>query len=316
MKDATFRQVKVFEAVARHLSYSRAAQELRMSQPGVSIHVKQLEAHTGVALFEQFGKKVFLTAAGQEFLRYSRAIIHEMKEADEALAAMKGIRGGRLDIAVISAGYFFPRLIAEFCSRYEGVTARLSVNNRDEIVRQLGENTTDLAIVLHPPDQPDIVAHAFAPQPLVMAAPSGHPLAGKRRIALESLAAEPFIVREHGSDTRLVLEELFAQAGVHFTVAMEIASTETIKQAVMAGLGIGLLSAHRIALELRMKRLVVLDVQGFPLMPRWHVVHHMNKRLPPVAIAFEQFLVQEGAAVIDRWVGLAPARRKAAATPR
>lgn len=310
MKDATFRQVKVFEAVARHLSYSRAAQELRMSQPGVSAHVKQLEAHTGVALFEHFGKKVYLTTAGQQFLRYSRAIIQEMKEADEALAALKGIRGGRLDIAVISAGYFFPQILAEFCRRHEGVSLRLDVSNRQDILRQLAENATDLAIVLHPPEHADVVAEPFAPQPHVIVAPPAHPLAGKRRIPLQALAAEPFIAREHGSDTRLVMEEVLAQAGARFNVAMEIASTETIKQAIMAGLGIGLLSAHRIGVELALRRLVVLDVEGFPVMREWHVAHHVNKRLPPVAIAFKAFLLREGAALIERWGGAALPKRK------
>ncbi len=162
MKSATFRQVEVFETVARHLSYSRAAEELRMSQPGVSMHVKQLEAHAGLPLFEQLGRKIYLTTAGLEMLRYSRAIIQQLKEADEALAALKGIRGGRLNIAVISAGdYFFPGLLAEFCRRHERVTVRLSVNNREEIVRQLTENTTDLTVLLRPPENPDMVAEAF-----------------------------------------------------------------------------------------------------------------------------------------------------------
>src|SRR3989304_5231264 len=138
MKNATFRQVKVFEAVARHLNYSRAAEELRMSQPGVSIHVRQLEAHAGLPLFEQWGKRIYLPPAGHEMLRYSRAIIQQLKEADEALAALKGIRGGRLNIAVISAGdYFFPGLLAEFCRRHPRVTVQLSVNNREEILRPL-----------------------------------------------------------------------------------------------------------------------------------------------------------------------------------
>lgn len=312
MKDATLRQMKVFEAVARHLSYSRAAEELHMTQPGVSSHVRQLEAHTGVPLLEQLGRKVYLTAAGQEFLRYSRAIIQEMKEADEAIAALKGIRGGRLDLAVISAGYFFPCLIAEFRRRYEGVTARLDVSNRDDILRHLAGNTTDLAIVLHPPEHADVVAYAFAPQPHVIVAPPDHPLARRRRIPLAALAGEAFIVRERGSDTRMVLDEVISQTGARLSIAMEIASTETIKQAVMAGLGVSLLSAHRIGLELRLRQLVTLDVEGFPVMRKWHVAHHASKRLPPVAIAFKAFLLEEGAQLIERWVA-APSRKRIAA---
>ena len=311
MKSATFRQVKVFETVARHLSYSRAAEELRMSQPGVSTHIKQLEAHAGVPLFEQLGRKVYLTGAGQEMLRYSRAIIQQLKEADEALAALKGMRGGRLNIAVISAGdYFFPGLLAEFCRRHEGVTVRLSVNNREEILRQLTENTTDLTVLLRPPENRDIVAEAFAPQPHVIIAPPDHALARKRNIPLQALANEAFIVREQGSDTRLAMEELLAESRIRFKIAMEIQSTETIKQAVIAGMGISFLSAHTIGLELELGRLSVLDVDGFPVMRKWHIVHHRNKRLPPVAVAFKQFLLEEGAAQIERLVGRTPLKRK------
>lgn len=311
MKNATFRQVTVFEAVARHLNYSRAAEELRMSQPGVSIHVKQLERHAGLPLFEQLGKKIYLTSAGQEMLRYSRAIIQQFKEADEALAALKGIRGGLLNIAVISAGdYFFPGLLAEFCRRYENVTVRLTVNNREEILHQLGENTTDLTVLLRPPENPDVIAEAFAPQPHVIIAAPEHELARKRRISLQALAKEAFIVRERGSDTRLAMEELLAESRVKFKVTMEIRSTETIKQAVIAGMGISFLSAHTLGTELELGRLAVLDVEGFPLMRKWHIVHHKNKRLPPVALAFKEFLLREGAALIERLVGRAAPKRK------
>ena len=314
MKNATFRQIKVFEAVARHLNYSRAAEELRLSQPGVSLHVKQLEEHAGLPLFEQRGKKIFLTSAGREMLHYSRAMIQQLKEADEALAALKGIRGGLLNIAVISAGdYFFPGLLAEFCRRYEDVTVRLTVNNRKEIVRQLEENTTDLTVLLRPPENPDMIAEAFAPQPHVIVAAPEHGLVGKRHISLQALAREAFIVREQGSDTRLAMEELLAEFRVKFNVTMEIKSTETIKQAVIAGMGISFLSAHTIGQELELGRLSVLDVEGFPVMRKWHIVHHKNKRLPLVAVAFKEFLLREGAALIERLVVRARPKRKLSA---
>jgi len=311
MKNATFRQITVFEAVARHLNYSRAAEELRLSQPGVSIHVKQLEGHAGLPLFEQVGKRIYLTPAGQQMLHYSRAIIQQFKEADEALAALKGIRGGLLNIAVISAGdYFFPGLLAEFCRRHENVTVRLTVNNREEIVRQLEENTTDLTVLLRPPENPDMIAEAFAPQPHVIIAAPEHGLARKRHIPLQALTNEAFIVRERGSDTRLAMEELLAEFRVKFNVTMEIRSTETIKQAVIAGMGISFLSAHTIGTELELGRLSVLDVEGFPVTRKWHVVHHKNKRLPAVAVAFKEFLLQEGAALIERLVGRTMPKRK------
>lgn len=309
MKDATFRQIKVFETVARHLNFSRAAQELRMSQPAVSIHLRQLERHVGLPLFEQVGKKIFLTTAGNEMLRLSRAIIRQLKDTDEALAELRGIRGGRLNVAVISAGdYFFPGLLAEFCRRHDSVTVRLTVSNREEIVRQLTENTTDLTLMLRPPNHPDIIAEAFAPQPHVIIAPPEHRLAGDRAISMQTLTNEPFIVRERGSDTRLAMEELLAELNLRFNITMEIHSTETIKQAVIAGMGVSFLSAHTIGQELQLGRLTVLDVEGFPYMRKWHIVHHKNKHLPPVAIAFKDFLVQEGAGLIERLVGTGSAR--------
>ena len=311
MKNATLRQVKVFEAVARHLNYSRAAEELRMSQPGVSIHVRQLERHAGLPLFEQLGKRIYLTSAGREMLRYSRALIQQLKEADDALAALKGVSGGLLNIAVISAGdYFFPGLLAEFCRRHEDVTVQLTVDNREEVLHRLGENTIDLAVLLRPPEHPEMVAEAFAPQPHVIIAAPEHRLARKRHVSLQELAHEAFIVRERGSDTRLAMEELLAEFRVKFNVTMEIKSTETIKQAVIAGMGVSFLSAHTIGLELELGRLSVLDVEGFPVMRKWHIVHHKNKRLPAVAAAFKEFLLQEGAALIERLVGRVTPRRR------
>ena len=314
MNGPTFRQVKVFETVARHLSYSRAAQELHMSQPAVSIHVRQLENHAGLPLFEQVGRRIYLTSAGQEMLRYGRAILQDLKDADAALAALKGIRGGRLNVAVISAGdYFFPGLLAAFCSRHAGVSVSLSVHNREQVLRQLAENTTDLAVLLRPPEGGDMTAESFAPQPHVIIASPAHPLAGRRPLSLPEVVHHPFIVREQGSDTRLAMEEFARESRVKFNVTMEIRSTETIKQAVIAGMGISFLSAHTIGRELELGHLAVLDVAGFPVMREWHVVHHRRKRLPPVAAAFKQFLLEEGAPLIERLVGSQALKRKAKA---
>jgi LysR family transcriptional regulator, low CO2-responsive transcriptional regulator len=304
LMDATFRQIQVFETAARHLSFSRAARELHMTQPGVSTHLRQLERHIGLPLFEQVGKKIFLTSAGLEMLRYSRAIIQQLKETDTVFAELKAIHRGLLNVAVISAGdYFFPGLLAEFCRRHEGVTVRLTVNNRDEIVHQLLENTTDISVLLRPPDSADIVAVGFAPQPHLIVAPPNHPLAGRKRIPIEALAEESFIVRERGSDTRQAMDEMLAERGMKFRIAMEIRSTETIKQAVIAGMGVSFLSTHTVGDELDLGRLIVLDVEGFPVMRKWHIVHHKSKRLPPVATAFKEFLIQEGASQIIRLVG-------------
>lgn len=300
MKNATLRQLKVFEAVARNLSFSRAAEELFLSQPAVSIQVKKLEDYVGLPLFEQLGKKIYLTPAGTEMLRCCRAIIQQFNESEESMNQFKGISGGRLSVSVISAGdYFFPGLLVEFVGRHAGVKLDFAVCNREELLARLADNRTDLAVMVRPPVGEDTANHAFAPHPYVILAAPAHPLAGKKRIPLTRLGNEPFIVREKGSDTWQSMQEGFGRQLADLNISMEIRSTETIKQAVAAGMGISFLSAHTISRELQSKRLVVLDVQGFPLMLNWYVVHRINKRLPPVAQAFKDFLLSDGERLID-----------------
>jgi len=303
MKHATLRQLKVFEAVARHLSFSRAAEELHLTQPAVSTQVRTLESHVGLVLFEQLGKRIYLTPGGAELLYHSRVIIEQFREAEESLTQFRGITGGRLNVAVISAGdYFFPRLMVEFARRHPGVTLNLTVHNRAELLEQLQHNQTDLAVMVRPPAERDAEHAAFAPHPYVIVAPPGHPLAGRRGIPVDEVAREPFVVRERGSDTWNSMEDGFGEHLADLNIAMEIRSTETIKQAVIAGMGIAFLSAHTISHELQSGSLVLLDVQGFPVMLNWYVVNRKNKRLPPVAQAFKNFLLQDGAALIEHYL--------------
>ena len=319
MKNATLRQLKVFDAVARLSSYSRAAEELHLTQPAVSTQVRKLEEHAGLPLFEQLGKKIYLTAAGTELLHHGRAIMAQFDEAQSAMARFQGVAGGKLNVAVISAGdYFFPRLLVEFARRHEGVTLNLSVRNRDELLADLAENRTDLAVMVRPPLQADTVNEAFAPHPYVIVAARKHPLASQPRIGMARLLREPFIVRETGSDTWQSMVEGFGPHMAKLSIAMQIKSTETIKQAVIAGMGISFLSAHTVSRELRARSLAILDVQGFPLLLNWFVVHRRNKRLPPVAEAFKQFLLSDGRQLIDQAVPV-PAlglRRPAGRKPR
>ena len=300
MKNATLRQLKVFETVARHLSFTRAAEELHLTQPAVSTQVKELESHAGLPLFEQLGRKTYLTPAGFEMLRFSRAIIELFREGEDAMQQLKGIAGGKLNVAVISAGdYFFPTLLAEFARRHRGVILNLTVHNRAELLHQLADNFTDLAIMGRPPEDMDTVNEPFSPHPYVIVAAPSHPLARKRRISMDVIVREPFLVRERGSDTRASMVEGFGAQLSKINIAMELKSTETIKQAVIAGMGISFLSAHTVTLERRLGCLVVLDVQRFPVMLNWYVVHRRNKRLPPVALAFKEFLLKEGASLIE-----------------
>jgi DNA-binding transcriptional LysR family regulator len=305
MKNATLRQLKVFEAVARHRSFSRAAEELHLTQPAVSTQVAKLEEHAGLPLFEQLGKKIHLTAAGQQMLQSSREIIQKFQEAEEAMAQFKGVSGGRLNVSVISAGdYFFPRLLVEFAQRHSGVTLNFGVCNREELLAQMKENRTDLAVMVRPPEDGDTVAEPFAPHPYVIVAAPEHPLARTPRIPITRILREPFVVREKGSDTWNSLVEAFGHHLPDLNIAMEIRSTETIKQAVIAGMGVSFLSAHTVSRELQAGSLGVLDVQGFPLMLNWYVVHRRAKRLPPVAQAFKNFLLADGADLIDQALGV------------
>lgn len=294
MLHVTFRQLKVFEAVARCLSFTRAAAELHLSQPAVSMQVKQLEESVGLPLFEQMGKKIFLTEAGRELHHYSRAIAQQLAEAEGVLAELKGVKRGKLKISVAStANYFAPRLLAIFNRRFHDVTVSLNVTNRESLLQQLANNEMDMAIMGQPPEGLDLISESFMENPLVVIAPPNHPLVGERPVPLRRLQQEKFLVREQGSGTRSAMERFFAQRDIDLTTGMEMSSNEAIKQAVQAGLGLGIVSVHTVALELEMGRLALLDAESFPIMRYWYVVHRANKRLSPVALAFKTFLLRE-----------------------
>ncbi|MEK7815804.1 MAG: LysR substrate-binding domain-containing protein, partial [Pseudomonadota bacterium] len=243
MLHLTLRQLKVFESVARHLNYTRAAEELFLTQPAVSMQVKQLETSLGVALFEQLGKRIHLTEAGQEVLGYARSITQQLDELEGVLNRIKGLGGGRLRISVAStANYFIPTLLGTFSRRYPQVTVSLDVTNRETLLRQLTENSIDLAIMGQPPAGLDVEAQTFMENPLVIVAPPDHPLARQAKIPLVRLQDEVFLVREPGSGTRIAMERFFAERDMHLKTGMEVGSNEAIKQSVQAGLGLGLLS--------------------------------------------------------------------------
>ncbi len=301
LRHASLRRLRVFEAVARHRSFSRAAAELHLTQPAVSMQVQQLESEIGLPLVEQMGRRLDVTPAGREVVDCARDIIERLRAAGEALAALKGAGGGELAISAVStAKYHVPQLLAEFRRRHPGVKVRLSVSNREAVVRDLAENTVDLVIMGTPPRGLDTVAVAFARHPIAIIAAPDHPLARKRRIALERLDGETFLIREPGSGTRAAMERVFAERGFVPRETIEMSSNETIKQAVMAGMGVSFLSLHTVGLELAAKRLAVLDVTGTPVMRHWHVIHRERKRLSPVAQSFKSFLIERGARVIEQ----------------
>lgn len=292
MKNVTLRQLRVFESVARHLSFSRAAEQLHLTQPAVSMQVKQIEEMVGLPLTEQIGKKIFLTAAGEELARHARLVAQQLREAEESLAAMKGARRGALHLGAVStAKYFAPRLLTDFRSQHPGIELHLGVHNRETVVRQLADNEIDLAIMGRPPQEFDTVAESFAPHPLVIIAAADHPLANRKRLDLADLAKETFLIREPGSGTRVAMEHFFADFGFVPTNVFEMGCNETIKQATMAGMGISFISEHTIGLELSVGKLVRLPVRGTPVMRQWFVVHRAEKQLLPIAEAFRNFLL-------------------------
>jgi len=299
MLHLTFRQLSVFEAVARNLSFSRAAQELHLSQPAVSMQIKQLEENVGISLFEQLGKKVFLTEAGRELYHYSRVIAQQLGEAEAVLSELKGLKRGKLKISVAStANYFAPQLLATFSQRFPTVTVSLDVTNRQALLQQLANNEMDMAVMGQPPDGLDLVAESFMDNPLVVIAPVNHPLVRKKSIPLERMQEETFLMREEGSGTRIAMERYFEAHGVRINTGMEMSSTEAIKQAVQAGLGLGVVSLNTVELELEARRLKVLDVEGLPIRRHWYIVHRKDKRLSASALAFKNFLLDEAAALM------------------
>ena len=294
MLHLTLRQLKVFESVARYLSYSRAADELHLTQPAVSMQIKQLEDNINLPLFEQLGKRIFLTEAGQELYQYSRAISQQLADLEVALDELKGMERGKLNISVVTtANYFAPHLLAKFCQRYTGVTVSLNVSNRETVLKQLSDNLIDLAIMGQPPDHLDIDSQSFMENPLVVVAPPNHPLCKEKNIAVKRLASEIFLVRESGSGTRSAMERFFAAHEIKINKGMETDTTEAIKQAVQAGMGLGIMSRHTVELELETERLKILDIQSFPIMRYWNVFNRKNKRLSNVANTFRDFLLRE-----------------------
>ncbi|MCX7898355.1 MAG: LysR family transcriptional regulator [Rhodocyclaceae bacterium] len=300
LKHVTLRQLRVFESVARHRSFSRAAEELHLTQPAVSMQVKQLEELAGLPLTEMIGKKVFLTVAGEEIARHARRIAQQIREAAEALDAIRGVRGGRLAVGAVStAKYFTPRLLVEFRANAPGIEIDLRIYNRETVVRLLAENEIDLAIMGQPPQEFPTLAEGFADHPLVFVASPEHPLACMHgEIPPERLTAEEFVIREPGSGTRAALERFFAEAGLPLPPAMELFGNEAVKQAVMAGLGISFISAHAVSLECHVGRLARLAVKGTPVLRRWYVVQRADKTLLPVAAAFRAFLLDKAPAFL------------------
>jgi len=297
----TLRQLQVFSAVARHGSFTRAAKDLHLTQPAVSMQVKQLETQAGLPLIETTGKQARATEAGEEVLAYARAIFAQVEDLKATLDALRGLESGRLRIsAATTANYFVPILLSIFHARYPGADVSLDVTNRQTLLDQLAENEADMVIMGAPPGEMELEAGAFMENPLVIIAPRDHPFADVADIPLSEMNGRTFLVRETGSGTRQAMERFFSAHGVSFKTGMEVTSDEAIKQSVQAGLGLGFMSRDAVQMERELDRLAILDVQHTPLRRQWYVVHRKSKRLSPLAETFKRFLLDEAAEVLGR----------------
>ena len=290
LKHGTLPQLSVFEAVARHGSFTRAAEELYMAQPTVSVQIKKLTETIGLPLFEQIGKRIHLTEAGRELNDACRDIFRLLINVEDRFASIRGLDAGRLRLAVSTTGsYFAARLLAAFVQQHPGIDVSLQIHQRQTLLARIADNADDLYIFATPPQDGEAVVQQILPNPMVVFARADHPLAKQRGITLERLAQEPFLIREPGSGTRMVALEIFEKHGLQPKLRMELSTNEAIKQAILAGLGVSILSRYTMGLDVEQKQLVTLDVEGFPLERHWYFVYPVGKNLPLAAQAFMDF---------------------------
>ncbi len=290
LKHGTLPQLGVFEAVARLSSYTRAGEELYLAQPTVSVQIKKLTETIGLPLFEQVGKRVHLTDAGRELYTACQEIFEKLVAVEDRFASLRGLKSGRLRLAVSTTGkYFTPRMLAAFVQKYPGIEVSLQIHHRETLLERMAHNTDDLYIFGNPPPQSDAVSQKILPNPMVVFARADHPLARQKNIPFESFAKEPFLIREPGSGTRMVAQQVFESHGVKPLIRMELSTNEAIKQAILAGLGVSILSRYTLGLNVEQDQLVTLDVEGFPLEHHWYFCYPVGKQLSAIAQAFMDF---------------------------
>jgi LysR family transcriptional regulator, low CO2-responsive transcriptional regulator len=313
MRNATLRQLRVFAAAARHQSFGKAAEELHLTPPAISMQIRELEEHVGLPLFDRSGRQVALTVTGEYLLVYVRKVLATLKDAEDAIARFRGLETGRVSIGMVStAKYFVPRLLAQFRQEHPAIEVKLAVGgNREQLVALLRANEVDLAIMGRPPRELATRAEPFAVHPHSIVAAPDHPLMQIGHAPASLLNHYEFIIRETGSGTRAAMEKFFADHRLQPRVAMEMTSNETIKQAVMAGMGVSFLSLHTIGLERRAGLLAVPDIEGLPVLKRWYVVNNLSKTLSPAAEAFRYFILEEGERFLAKEYGTPEAASEA-----
>jgi DNA-binding transcriptional LysR family regulator len=317
IRHATFRQLQVFEAIVRHGNFTRASEELFLTQPTVSMQVKKLSDAMGLPLFEYVGRTVKPTQAALELYEACRDIFETLANLEMKIADIKGIKRGRLRLCVVTtAKYIAPELLGEFSQMHEGIQVSLKVTNRDRLIDRMQSNEDDLYIMGQArTDEMEVESYAFAPNPLVVMAPRNHHLIGKKRIPLSEIAKEPLILREPGSGIRDATLRHFSEAGLRPQIRMELGSNEAIKHSIVGGLGLSILSLHTLTLEGSDGPVAVLDVEGFPIQRQWYMVHPKGKELSLVAKAFLDYAISSQPIIRERlekvWPGLIEASKKA-----
>lgn len=293
MKNTTFRQLRVFTEVAKHLSFARAAEALHLTPPAVTMQIKELEGHVGLPLFDRRGRQVSLTTAGEYILVYARKMLATLKDAEDAAARLQRLEVGTLTIGMVStAKYFLPRLLTQFRQEHSGIDIKLVEGNREQLIRMLQANDVEIAVMGRPPTELATRAEPFAAHPHMLVAPPDHPLLKVGQLTVDHLRPYSFIVRERGSGTRAAMEKFMLSQRLEPSVLMEMTSSESIKQAVMAGMGLSFLSLHTLGLELEHGLIALLDVEGTPIVRAWNVVHTLSKMLSPAAEAFRYFMLE------------------------
>jgi LysR family transcriptional regulator, low CO2-responsive transcriptional regulator len=302
VKQATFHQLQILEAIARHNSFTRAAEELNLTQPTVSQQMKQLTKLIGIPLVEQLGKKLYLTEAGKEVLTASHAITDRLQQLESTLNDLKGLEKGHLSLATTTtAKYFVPRLLGTFHKQHPAIELQLNITNQAEVLERLSRNEDDLYFTGRPPQDLDIELRPVLPNPLVVVAASNHPLAQETKaISLKRIVEEPFIMRESGSGTRAIVEQFFTENRLDLNIVMEMSSNEAIKQGIVGGLGISVLSLHTLSLAVAGSPLTCLNVEGFPIQRRWYAVYPKGKQLSIAAQMFLDFLLNEGKQIVEK----------------
>lgn len=297
----TLRQLQIFVIASRLPSFARAAEELHLSQPAVSMQIRQLEEALGLPLFERVSRRLTLTEAGERLSHHASRIIGEIKDIEDTMTSLAQADSGTIAVSIVSsATHFAPKLLALYSRQFPKVDVHFSVGNRETLLRLLQDNATDLAIMGRPPPELGTTAEPLARHPHVIIAPLDHPLRDARRFDLQELAGDTFLLRETGSGTRAVVEHMFRQHLFTPARCVTLGSNETIKQAVMAGMGVSLLSLHTLSLELRAGALAVLDVNGTPLERTWQIVHLASKQLSPTCVAFRRFMLEQAEPFLER----------------